>query len=81
MITLPPTLRTTLAVLNKFWGVQPVVIVACLGYEDEHIQIWHPEDYTSPSTAERAPTYVIPTDTTVLPHPDVNPTRLLPFDR
>ena len=37
-----------MAELEAAWGIRPVVVFACLGFADQHAQIWHPRVYCLP---------------------------------
>ena len=38
------TLRQTSAHLEKEWGVHPLIVLSCMGGEDEHWQFFDPRD-------------------------------------
>ena len=58
-------LRLACMRLEALWGVQPVLVYACIGDSDEHWQLWHPADRDGGS-----PSICVLLDGSTEPHPD-----------
>lgn len=54
--------------LTRQWGVSPTLRVSCIGSSDEHIQLYHPDDYSDPD----AMPHLVIDDSGVSLHPDTN---------
>jgi hypothetical protein len=42
-------LRNVIEECEKKWATRPRVVLACAGFDDEHWQVFHPEDMVNPA--------------------------------
>jgi hypothetical protein len=69
-MTMDERLRKLIKQCEDEWEMRPFVMLACQDYEDEHWQIYHPDDMRNGAADEPImPRFVVTKEGLVEPHP------------